>query len=88
MRSTNIELTKGGFPARYGRRLSLMLDIPMKEANDQAFHDEGAIRLVATRITLEDPIRKNIASFIGPARRTYIDVLALPFVRAQLASEK
>ncbi|WP_245897064.1 TonB-dependent receptor [Hymenobacter nivis] len=78
----NVELIKGGFPARYGGRLSSVLDISMKEGNDQAFHGEGAIGLVATRITLEGPIKKDVASFIVSARRTYIDVVARPFVKA------
>ncbi|OGX88956.1 TonB-dependent receptor [Hymenobacter coccineus] len=84
----NVELIKGGFPARYGGRLSSVLDISMKEGNDQAFHGEGAIGLVASRITLEGPIKKDVASFIVSARRTYIDVVAQPFIKAQLAGEK
>jgi hypothetical protein len=83
----NVELIKGGFPARYGGRLSSVLDISMKEGNDQALHGEGAVSLVASRITLEGPIKKNVASFIISARRTYLDVLARPLIQAQLKKE-
>lgn len=79
----NVELIKGGFPARYGGRLSSVVDITMKEGNIQKLHGEGAIGLIASRFTLEGPIKKDTASFIFSARRTYIDVLARPLIRAQ-----
>ena len=79
----NVELIKGGFPARYGGRLSSVVDITLKEGNMQKFHGEGAIGLIASRITLEGPIKKDTASFIFSARRTYIDILARPFISAQ-----
>ncbi|WP_400194262.1 TonB-dependent receptor domain-containing protein [Hymenobacter sp. B81] len=83
----NVELVKGGFPARYGGRLSSVLDISMKEGNMQEFHGEGGIGLIASRVTLEGPIKKDTASFIVSARRTYIDVLTRPLVSAALASQ-
>ncbi|MFD1870868.1 TonB-dependent receptor [Hymenobacter bucti] len=83
----NVELIKGGFPARYGGRLSSVLDISMKEGNAQELHGEGAISLIASRITLEGPIKKDVASFIVSARRTYLDVLARPFIKSQLKKE-
>ncbi len=83
----NVELIKGGFPARYGGRLSSVLDITMKEGNMEKFHGEGSIGLIASKITLEGPIKKDTASFIFSARRTYLDVLAQPFIKAQLAAE-
>ncbi|MCI1189479.1 TonB-dependent receptor [Hymenobacter sp. DH14] len=79
----NVELIKGGFPARYGGRLSSVLDITMKEGNMQKLHGEGAIGLIASRLTLEGPIKKDTASFIFSARRTYIDILARPLIKAQ-----
>ena len=83
----NVELIKGGFPARYGGRLSSVLDISMKEGNTQGLHGEGAISLIASRLTLEGPIKKDVASFIVSARRTYLDLLAQPLIRAQLQGE-
>ncbi len=78
----NVELIKGGFPARYGGRLSSVLDISMKEGNMEKFHGEGGIGLIASRLTLEGPIKKDTASFIVSARRTYIDLLARPLIMA------
>ena len=76
----SVTLVKGGFPARYGGRLSSVLDIRMKEGNSKEFHGEGSIGLIASKLTLEGPIIKDKSSFIVSARRTYIDVLAKPFI--------
>jgi len=75
----NVTLIKGGFPARYGGRLSSVVDIRMKEGNLQSFHGEGSIGLIATRLTLEGPIIKDKTSFIISGRRTYADIIARPF---------
>jgi hypothetical protein len=77
----NIELIKGGFPARYGGRLSSIVDIQMKEGNLHEFEGEGAIGLVASKITVNGPITKGKTSFMLSARRTYIDALAVPLAK-------
>lgn len=69
------ELIKGGFPARYGGRLSGVLDMTMREGNRKKFEGRGAVGLVASRITVEGPIFKGRSSFIVSARRTYLDVI-------------
>ena len=79
-------LIKGGMPAQYGGRLSSVLDISMKEGNDKNFVVQGGIGLIASRLSIEGPIKKNAAgkdkaSFIISARRTYIDALAKPFIK-------
>ena len=78
-----VELIKGGFPARYGGRLSSVIDISMKEGNMKEFHGEGSIGLVASKLTLEGPIINDKTSFIVSGRRTYLDLLARPIIRAQ-----
>ncbi|MEO6358672.1 MAG: TonB-dependent receptor [Ferruginibacter sp.] len=77
----NVSLIKGGMPAQYGGRLSSVLDISMKEGNDKKFQVEGGIGLIASRISIQGPIKKNKASFIISARRTYIDALTKPFIK-------
>jgi outer membrane receptor for ferrienterochelin and colicin len=76
-----VKLIKGGFPARYGGRLSSIVDIQMKEGNLHEFEGEGAIGLVASKITVNGPITKGKTSFMLSARRTYIDVLAVPLAK-------
>jgi hypothetical protein len=78
----NMELTKGGMPAQYGGRLASVLDISMKEGNNKEFHGSGGIGYIASRLTLEGPIKKDKASFIVSVRRTFIDLfLREPFVK-------
>jgi hypothetical protein len=75
----NVELTKGGFPARYGGRLSSVIDMNMKEGNKNKFKGEAGIGIISSRFVLEGPIVKGKSSFIVSARRTYIDLLMKPF---------
>ena len=76
----NVSLTKGGMPANYGGRLSSVLDITMKDGNYKSFQGDGGIGLIASRLTLQGPIKEDTASYIISGRRTYIDVLAEPFI--------
>lgn len=76
----NLSLIKGGMPAQYGGRLSSVLDISMKEGNMQKMQAEGGIGLIASRFSIQGPIKKDKASFILSARRTYIDALTKPFI--------
>ncbi len=82
----DVSLIKGGFPARYGGRLSSVIEINMKEGNENEFHGEGSIGIIASKLTLEGPLKKGRSSFIVSARRTYIDVLARPLIKAGFRS--
>jgi outer membrane receptor for ferrienterochelin and colicin len=75
-----VKLYKGGFPARYGGRLSSVVDISMKDGNMKEFHGDFSVGIIATKLSLEGPIVKDKTSFIVSARRTYVDVLAQPFI--------
>lgn len=77
----DVKLIKGGFPARYGGRLSSVIDISMKEGNNQEVHGSASVGLISSKFTLEAPIIKDRTSFIVSARRTYIDLLARPFIK-------
>jgi hypothetical protein len=76
------KLYKGAIPAQYGGRLSSILDVRMKEGNSKKFETTGGIGTIFSRLAFEGPILKNKGSFIVAARRSYIDVLARPFVKA------
>ncbi len=76
----SVELIKGGFPARYGGRLSSVIDLQMKDGNKEKIHGEAGIGIISSRLTLEGPIIKNKCSFLVSARRTYIDALIYPFL--------
>jgi outer membrane cobalamin receptor len=78
----SIELTKGGFPARYGGRLSSVLEMNMKEGNKEKWHGEGGIGFISSRLTLEGPILKDKSSILVSARRTYGDIILKPVIKA------
>ena len=78
----NVQLTKAGFPARYGGRLSSVLEVDMKDGNMKTFEGEGSVGLIASQLTWQGPLRKDRTSFIVSARRTYIDLLIRPFLRS------
>ncbi|MEM6647429.1 MAG: TonB-dependent receptor [Bacteroidota bacterium] len=80
----HVRLVKGGFPAQYGGRLSSVVDISMKEGNLKRYQADGSVGLVFSSLTLQGPLVKEKASFIVSARRTYIDVLARPFLKRRL----
>lgn len=82
----NVKLIKGGFPARYGGRLSSVLDISMKEGNSKEFKGSASVGIIASKLTLEGPINEK-SSFIITGRRTYIDVLAWPIIKIAQAAE-
>ena len=67
----NIKLYKGGIPAKYGGRVASVLDIYQKEGNKNEFHGNGGIGLVASRVLLEGPLKKNQGSFLIGGRSTY-----------------
>ncbi len=77
----NVTLTKGGMPANYGGRLASVLDIQMKEGNNKRFQVDGGLGLIASRLTIQGPIKKDTGSFIISARRTFVDLfMGKPFV--------
>lgn len=84
----NVKLIKGGVPAQYGGRLSSLLDVRMKEGNKKKLAVNGGIGAIFSRLTIEAPIKKDKASFIIAARRSYIDVLAKPFLGEGLEDSK
>ncbi len=79
----NVTLTKGGIPARFGGRLSSVLEINMKEGNMEEFKGEGSFGAISSKLTLEGPIVKDKVSFIVSGRRTYVDLIARPIIRKQ-----
>lgn len=74
-----VEFIKGGFPARYGGRLSSIVNYTMKEGNRKRLEGEGGIGLISSRIMLHGPILKNRTSFLIAGRRSYLDQLIRPF---------
>ncbi|MDA0194444.1 MAG: TonB-dependent receptor [Bacteroidetes bacterium] len=75
----DIQLIKGGIPARYGGRIASILDIRMKEGNSKEFSGQGGVGSIFSRLALEAPFKKDKASFIIAGRRSYADIFAKVF---------
>lgn len=79
----SVELVKGGFPARYGGRLSSVLEMNMKDGNKEKISGEAGIGVISSRLTLDGPIIKNKSSFLISGRRTYLDILTRPLMKKE-----
>lgn len=67
----DIKLYKGGIPAKYGGRVSSVLDIYQKEGNSSSFHMNGGVGLISSRLLAEGPIKKDKGSFLIAGRSSY-----------------
>ena len=76
----NLELYKASIPAKYGGRLSSVIDITSREGNKKEFAGSAGIGLITSRLEIEGPLVKDKTSFILAGRTTYADWLlnALP----------
>jgi outer membrane cobalamin receptor len=68
------ELYKGGIPARFGGRLSSILEVRTKDGNNKNFMASGGIGTLASRLAIEGPIRKDKSSFILSGRTSNLGV--------------
>ena len=76
----NVTLYKGSFPARFGGRLSAVLDVTQNNGNDKELHGNASIGLIAAKINLEGPIVKEKTTFSISARRTYAELFVIPTI--------
>jgi hypothetical protein len=60
-------------PAKYGGRLSSVLDVKLREGNDQQVSVQGGVGIASSRLVVEGPVVKNKASYIAGARISYVD---------------
>ncbi|KEZ94444.1 TonB-dependent receptor [Nonlabens ulvanivorans] len=67
----DLKLYKGGIPARYGGRVSSVLDIYQRDGNKNKLSATGGVGLVASRLLLEGPIEKGKSSFLIGGRSSY-----------------
>jgi hypothetical protein len=76
-----VKLIKGGFPARYGGRLSSIMDVRMKEGDMNEYHGAFSVGLLSAKPSVEGPIIKGKTSFIVLYRRMLYDLLMYPVSR-------
>ena len=78
----SVTLTKGGFPARFGGRLSSVLEVETKDGSADAWRVEGAVGLISSRLTVGGPVGDKTRVLIS-ARRTYFDAIYKPILAIQ-----
>ena len=76
----NVTLYKGNFPARFGGRLSSVVDVRMKDGDMYEYHGNIDVGLVAAKFQVEGPIVKGKTSFCVSGRRTYFDLYTVPMM--------
>ena len=75
-----VTLFKSSFPARFGGRLSSVIDVRTNDGDMKKYHGTLSIGLLTSKINLEGPIVKDKTSFNISARRSYADLIAKPFM--------
>jgi len=83
----NVTLYKGSFPARFGGRLSSVVDVRMKDGDDKKIRGTASIGLISSKIQLEGPVVKEKTTFNVSLRRTYLDILAQPIIKLAQSNE-
>ena len=78
----NVTLYKGNFPARFGGRLSSVVDVRMKDGDMYEYHGNFSLGVIASKINVEGPIVKGKTSFNLSFRRTYYDLFTAPLIYA------
>ena len=71
----SVELYKSSIPARYGGRLSSVIDIESREGNKKEFSGSAGIGLITSRLEIEGPLAKDKTSFMFAGRTTYANWL-------------
>lgn len=67
----HVDFFKGSFPARYGGRLSSVVDVRTKDGDMQHYHGLVSVGALTTHLALEGPLVKGRTSFLLSGRRTY-----------------
>ena len=75
-----VTLYKGSFPARFGGRLSSIIDVRTNDGDKEHYHGSVSVGLISSKLNFEGPIVKGKTSFNVSARRSYLDLLAKPFM--------
>lgn len=98
----NVTLYKGNFPARYGGRLSSIIDVRQKDGDAYGYHGNLTVGLVSTKLSFEGPIYwkkdewrkykdkepvKGQTTFNISARRTLYDLFMAPIAAVVTAAE-
>ncbi len=71
-----VTVTKGGFPARYGGRLSSVVDVRLKDGNNSAIHGTVSLGMMSSKLALDGPVYNENTTFSLSFRRSYYDLVS------------
>lgn len=74
----SVNLIRDGFPARYAGRLSSVVDVTMKDGNQEKHRKELSIGLISSRFFAEGPLKKQKTTYMAALRTSYLSLIALP----------
>ncbi len=77
------KLVKGGFPARYGGRISSVLDVRTKEGNKKDYKAQADLGMLTSGLSVEGPIIKDKSSFFLSGRGSFLDLYLQPYSRKE-----
>ncbi|WMN11381.1 carboxypeptidase-like regulatory domain-containing protein [Marivirga salinae] len=75
----NVDIYKGNFPARYGGRLSSVIDMTMREGNRNETEGKLDVGIISSKGQIEGPVDDGCGSYFLSARSSYLNLLTLPF---------
>lgn len=75
---SNVDIYKGDFPVNFGGILSSVIDIHTKDGNKNRFSGSLDLGLIATRGTIEGPIKKDASSYFLSFRKSHFDIFLKP----------
>jgi hypothetical protein len=84
----NIDFYKSGFPARYGGRLSSVLDVRTMDGNMKKIHGSFSLGQLDGRIMVEGPLKRDKTSFVFAMRRSWSDLITAPIIAMVNAHQK
>ncbi|MCE1155040.1 MAG: TonB-dependent receptor [Bacteroidales bacterium] len=84
----NVTLYKGNFPARFGGRLSSVIDVRMNDGNNKEIRGNLSVGIISSKLNIEGPLFSEKTTFNVSARRTYFDILAQPILAAVAKAEQ
>ena len=84
----NVVLYKGAFPARYGSRLSSVIDIGVREGDFESYHGSASIGMLSSKVQAEGPIWKGHTSFNVAARASYFGAIVQPLLKSVYDNKK
>lgn len=74
----NVDFYKSAFPAKYGGRLSSVMDVQTKSGSKERYHGAFSLGLTSGNINIGGPIVKDKTSFNFSVRRSWLELLTTP----------